>query len=57
MGTHLGGNKEEAYIYWLEDRRLEVFGLGIDRLILICISCIKLVSTNSTQSKKSKFMS
>ena len=48
----LGLNKEEAYIHWLEDRRLEVFGLGIDRLIMICISCIKLVSTNSTQSKK-----
>ena len=35
------------------DRRLVAFGLGIDntrqRLIMICISCFKLVSTNSTQ--------
>ena len=48
----LGVNKEEAYIHWL-DRRSEVFGLGVDntrqRLIMICISCIKLVSNNSTQ--------
>ena len=51
----LGLNKEEAYIHRL-DRRLEVFGLGIDnarqRLIMMCISCIKLVSNNSTQLEK-----